>query len=287
MESQRFRHTKRLLIGCASILVLATAHPSQAQKPGAKAAAWQVMERGLQSKNPIIRSKAVRLLGSIPSDPKPLALAEAAIDDRDSIVRTAAANAIGHIGTKESIPHLKAMLDDRSLKVVLAAAQALIQLKNPEPAYQVYYTVLMGERKNHDGVIRSQIQEEMLVLHDPRQLAQMGFEEGIGFVPYGGIGYEAIKRLTKNDASPVRAAAATMLINDKSDPRVSQALIDAAFDKSWIVRAAALDALGRRDDPSVLKPISAELTDVNAVVRFTAAAAVIRLSNDAAKQTQN
>ena len=237
----------------------------------------------MEAKNPISRSKAVRVLGMIPQDPKALELAESAIDDHDAMVRTAAADALGHIGTKDSVPRLKAMLDDKSLKVVLAAAQALIQLNDPGPAYEVYYAVLTRTRKSHENVVRSQMQQEMLVLHDPKQMAQLGFEEGLGFVPYAGIGYSAVKKLTKDDTSPVRAAAATKLVDDKDDPRVTRALIDATFDKSWIVRAAALDALAKRDDPSVLEQITPQLMDDNIVVKFTAAAAVIRLSDDRAK----
>lgn len=275
---------KRLLtVACAGAFIFGAPRIGQAQNPNAKDVAWNVLELGVKAKNPISRSKAVRVLGMIPEDPKALELAESAIDDHDAMVRTAAADALGHIGTKDSVPRLKAMLDDKTLNVMLAAAQALIQLKSPGPAYQVYYAVLTRTRKSHENVIRSEVQQETLVLHDPKQMAQLGFEEGLGFVPYAGIGYSAVKKLAKDDASPVRAAAATKLIDDKDDPGISRALVDAAFDKSWIVRAAALDALAKRDDPSVLEEIAPQLADENIVVRLTAAAAVIRLSDDEGK----
>lgn len=52
----------------------------------------------------------------------------------------------------------------------------------------------------------------------------------------------------------------------------------ATSDKSWIVRAAALDALAKRGDPKLVEAILPALSDQRDVVRYTAAATVIRLS---------
>ena len=57
----------------------------------------------------------------------------------------------------------------------------------------------------------------------------MGFEEGIGFIPFAGIGYEVFKTVTKNDSSPLRAAVlgAIALRGDPSLlPKISPALDD-------------------------------------------------------------
>jgi HEAT repeat protein len=75
----------------------------------------------------------------------------------------------------------------------------------------------------------------------------------------------------------VRAAAAKLLVNDP-DPRVGQALVRAASDKSWMVRASALLAIAKRGDPELLNGIVPAMSDKNEVVRCTAAAAVIRLT---------
>ena len=95
---------------------------------------------------------------------------------------------------KTSVPKLKQMLDDKDNKVVLSAAQALISLKD-EDGYQVYYEILTGERKTSKGIVA----EQMQTLKDPKKLAMIGFEEGIGFVPFAGIGWEAYRRLAKSD----------------------------------------------------------------------------------------
>ena len=106
----------------------------------------------------------------------------------------------------------------------------------------------------------------------------LGFQEGIGFVPFAGIGYTAIKTILKNDSSPVRAAAAKVLAED-SDPATEAALVQAATeDKSELVRTAALDALAQRGDPSVIDRIAPAMSDEKDSVKYTAAAAILRLT---------
>jgi len=116
------------------------------------------------------------------------------------------------------------------------------------------------------------------MLHDPMKMAQFGFEQGIGFIPFAGLGLSAIKGLTKDDISPVRAAAAKILAADR-DPRSGKALVTAASDKSWLVRAAVLDAISHRNDPALLPDIEPRLDDDKEVVRYTAAAAILHLQD--------
>jgi hypothetical protein len=65
------------------------------------------------------------------------------------------------------------------------------------------------------------IKEQLDTLKDKKKMAKMGFEEGIGFIPFAGMGYEAFKTVKKNDSSPVRAAAAKQLAHDP-DPGTSK-----------------------------------------------------------------
>jgi HEAT repeat protein len=115
------------------------------------------------------------------------------------------------------------------------------------------------------------------MLRDPKKMAEFGFEQGIGFVPFAGIGWGAIKAIRKDDASPVRAAAARVLARDP-DPATTKALIEATGDKSWIVQAAAIEALAKRGDPSALPTVARYLSDEKTAIKFTAAAAVIHLT---------
>src|SRR5437667_8175066 len=59
----------------------------------------------------------------------------------------------------------------------------------------------------------------MSTLGDPKKMAQLGFEEGIGFIPFAGMGWKAIKEVRKDDSSPVRAASARVLAEDP-DPGI-------------------------------------------------------------------
>ena len=158
------------------------------------------------------------------------------------------------------------------MSVVLSATDALFRLGDPA-AFQVYYAVLLGEKKSGEGLVESQ----MKMLKDPKAMAQMGFEVGIGFVPFAGSGYRVFKAVAKDDASPVRAAAATKLAGDP-DPRSGEALAKAAKDPKWIVRAAVVDAIARRGDPSLLNAVVPLLDDEDDAVKFSAAAAIVRLS---------
>ncbi len=56
-------------------------------------------------------------------------------------------------------------------------------------------------------------------------------------------------------------------------------MVKATHDKNWIVRAAAMGAIAEREDPSLRDKVEPGFADRNARVRYTAAAAVIRLSS--------
>jgi hypothetical protein len=65
-------------------------------------------------------------------------------------------------------------------------------------AYAVYYEILNGERKAGESLVASQVS----ILHDPKKMAELA-EEGIGFIPFAGIGWGVIKAIAKDDSSPV------------------------------------------------------------------------------------
>jgi HEAT repeat protein len=247
-----------------------TATPKAPKIP--KEEAWQILNTACTGDKTSGRSTAIRVLGLMPNDAKALKLVEEALNDDKGEVRSAAAAALGDMKSRTSIPKLREALDDNDPSVALAAAHSL-ELMHDESAYEVYYEVLTGQRKAGRGLIAS----ETSVLKDPKKMAQLGFEEGIGFIPFAGIGWGAIKAITKDDSSPVRAAAAKVLAKDP-DPAATKALADAAGDKSWLVRAAALEALAKRGDPSVLDTVKLYMSDEKDAVRYTAAAAVLRLT---------
>jgi HEAT repeat protein len=104
-------------------------------------------------------------------------------------------------------------------------------------------------------------------------LAELGFQQGMGFIPFGRLGWKAFKMMKNNDSSPVRAAAATVLVKDP-DPKTTEVLASAAGNKNWIIRAAALEALAKRGNPSVLDTVELHLSDEEGEIKYTAATAL-------------
>jgi len=165
--------------------------------------AWQILNTGCSGHSTGDRATAIRVLGLIPNDKRARKLAEKGLVDDKPEVRSAAAAALGDMKSRSSIPKLRQALDDPDPSVALAAAHAL-DLMHDDSAYSVYYEVLTGDRKSGKGLIASQT----AILKDPKKMAQLGFEQGVGFIPFAGIGWEAFKVIRKDDSSPVRAAAA-------------------------------------------------------------------------------
>ena len=153
--------------------------------------AWDILQAGVSDKSTGRRAQAVRALGLLPGNQKAQAAAQSALEDQGPEVRAAAATALGQMGSTASIPKLKQVLSDKQASVVLAAAHALRALHDPL-AYEVFYEVLTGERKSGDGLIG----EGMDTLRDRKKIAKIGFEEGIGFVPFADVGYSAVKAVT-------------------------------------------------------------------------------------------
>lgn len=231
------------------------------EKPEDKA--WGMLREALIDKDADKRAKGVRALGLLSGNAEAEKAAAGALKDEKANVRLAAAKALGSMQALRLNAALEKALEDSEPAVVLAAANSLLLLHD-DAGYDTYYEVLTGEKRASKGLIKEQLD----TLKNKKKMAQMGFEEGIGFIPFGGIGYEIFKTVTKNDSSPVRAAAAKKLAHDPA-PDAAEALVKAAKDKNWAVRAAALDAIALRDDSSLIPKIVSALDDKKDVVRFT------------------
>jgi HEAT repeat protein len=234
--------------------------------------AWSLINQHCADKDGGKRAAAVHVLGAIKNNSKALNLAEKALSDPSQAVRAEAATSLGLMNASRAIPKLREALKDTELKVVLAAANALYMLKDPA-AYEIYYALLTGERKSSVGLVQTQLN----ILRNKKKMEKMAFQTGIGFVPFGGMGWEAWQTITQDDSSPVKVAAAEKIATDP-DPKSEKALIAASNDDKWRVRAAAADAIGKRGDPKMLNTVSNMLLDGNETVRLQAAAAVINLS---------
>ncbi len=263
--------TIKFLIGAFSI-------PACAQTAANRG--WLVLEAGLAQKNAAQRVASVRVLGLIPDDAHAAELAERALKDKSSAVRVAAATSLGKMHATEADASLREALNDKNLPVVMASAHALRLLNDPT-CYDVYYEVFTGERKNNAGMIA----QEMQILHDPKQLAQMGFSEGVGYIPFAGIGWEAFQTIMKDKKSGAAAKAALIsALATDPEPRTGKLLLKVSNNPNWVLRVAALEAIDKRGDPALLSEIEPRLSDSKREVRFAAAATVIHLNDLAEAQ---
>ncbi len=264
----------RLLLRFFAIIMLVCSGAIVCGAQNPRDQAWSVLNQGLTNSNIEKRTRAVSGLGLLPHDPQALDAALSALRDPKSEVRAAAAQALGDMSAHSARPQLAAALKDSDITVILAAARSLVALGD-DRGYNVFYAVLTGEQKSGQGLLAQQKK----MLDDPRKLASMGFQTGIGFVPFGGAGLTAVKIITKDDTSPILAGAALTLAKDP-DPKSGKALADAATQqKKWLVRAAAYHAIAKRGDPSLKSTAVQGLQDAQDEVQYAAAAAVIRLSD--------
>jgi HEAT repeat protein len=270
MKSRLRFATWLMLVGCTLLSSLAQ-QSTDIETPKHKA--WDMLQTAIASKKTTERTDGVRALGLIRDDVRARKSAEDALEDRRFEVRAAAATALGQMHATESVPRLRHALKDPKVPVVMAAAHSLRDLKDDASAYAVYYDLLTGKRKSGDGLVAQQLE----TLQNPKELAKIGISEGVGFVPFAGIGWDAWRTTHKKDPNPVRAVAATYLAHDP-DPATAEALVKATHDKDWIVRAAAVQAIAQRGDVSLLPKVQLRFADRNPKVRYSAAAAVIRLT---------
>jgi HEAT repeat protein len=258
------------------LVALAAAHlqagpATTSETPATRA--WAILEQGVTNKSAAKRATAIHALRLLPDETRARSMAQNALADSNPNVRAAAPRALGLMRDASSVLRLKAALEDKEPAVVLAAAHSLLQLGQPQEAYEVDYEVLTGERKAAQGFVASQLDE----LKDSKAVAMMGVETGVGFAPFGSPAYEVFKRVRKDRDSPVMVAATKELAGDP-DPKIDAALRRGSSDKKWPVRAAAVYAIAKRGNPALLDSIIPRLEDKNDIVRYDASAAVLWLS---------
>lgn len=268
--------SKRTLFTAVTLVIVCAF--SAAQTQSTQQSAWNVLEAGVNNSNTQQRVSAVTALALIPADPKATTMAVHALQDQNAEVRQAAAATLGMLKATSAIPALQEALKDSNPAVIMAAAQSLVQMKNEE-GYDTYYAVATGTMKSGQGLVASEQNKLNQLLHNPKDLAETAFEQGIGFVPFGGLGFGAFKAIHDNgaNATVVKATAIKMLANDP-DPRSGKALLAATSDDQWVIRAAAYDALAHHGDRALISQMTIGLTDQQAQVTLTAAAATAQLS---------
>lgn len=242
--------------------------------------AWGILDQGVHDGNPLKRKQAVLAMSLLRAQPRPVALIESALDDKDAGVREAACATLGEINSRTSIPKLQMVLADGVPEVIFAAAKALYSMDDPI-GRDVIMAVLLGEQSDASGFISGSIRAMRLKLHDPKALVMMGIQEGAGFAGPFGMGVPLAEGLLKDNQSSGKTVAALLLAKDRS-PESLAALKESLTEKNWTVRAAAARAIGTRDATSLYNDVAPLLDDKRDEVQFSAAAALIRLKQPGA-----
>src|SRR5215472_15579632 len=237
----------RIAVMLFSWLVLGTPWSLAAEGHSLRDEAWGVLDAGLQDKSVDKRKEAIAALGVAAGDTRALKTLEECLQDPKPEIRTAAVGALGDMNAKSSLPKIKALLSDSDGKTTLAIAAVLKKFGDPE-GFEIYNELVTGERK--DG------QKLSDGIKDRKGLEKMGAEAALGFLPFGGVATGAYDYISGTSKSAANAyVIAVNALADDPDPQVKKALVEAANGGKVPICVAALRALAKRGDPTVVNNI--------------------------------
>jgi HEAT repeat protein len=251
------------------IVLGASCPPLVAAGQSVRDEAWSVLDAGLHNKSADKRAEAIAALGLAVGDQKALKTAEEALEDPNPNIRIAAVTALGNMNEKAALPEIKALLREGDAKTTLAIAAVLKKFGDAE-GYEIYYELLMGERKDGEKLVDG--------IKDKKGLEKMGAKTAIGFLPFGGVAtgtYDYLEQNGKSHAS-VYVTAVNALAEDR-DPKAEKALVRAVFGGKEPVQLAALQGLAKRGDAKVVNDIEPAMHSEKDLVSYTAAAATLHL----------
>jgi HEAT repeat protein len=257
------------------LLVAATAALAQTPPPSDVKRAYDLLAEAVDDTNPAKRVQSALAMGELRPEPKPVAMLEGLLNDKDYGARQAACAALGEMKSKSSIPKLQEALEDKAPEVVFAAARALFEMGDPS-GRAVLAAILVGDRPESSGLIASSMRDAKLKLHDPKALLLLGVNQSAGLLGPFGVSVPIAEMLLKDKDASAKTAAILLLSKDTSEAS-KQAVRSALSDKNWTVRAAAARAVGNRDITAFYGDVLPLLDDKREEVRYVASATVIRL----------
>jgi HEAT repeat protein len=227
-----------------------TASAAKFPEPG-PAEAWKMLGDSAASDKLRDRSDALSALTILDTDRRAIEIVSHGLDDKEETIRMLAATSLGDMKARPAIPRLKSALDDKSAQVSFAAAQSLWKMGD-RSGREIFYDVLVGERKVKPGPIKEKVQQARMDMHDPKALALIGVNEASGaFLGPFSMGVSMVEEYAKNGGQSVQALSAQILATDDNRATIEQ--LDLALaDKNWTVRAAAARSLARLNDRNAL-----------------------------------
>ncbi len=234
------------------------------------------------------RRRAVEELGRSGDERQVTPLVEALRGDRDFLVRSAAAEALGNLKSELGLPALAAALDDVSPDVRAAAALALARLGRPEAL-----PPLRRRLQDAESLVRSAAAQALGKLGDAQALPELvrcltdaepevrtSVAEALGALGRR----EAVEPLLRmlGDSNLYVRSRAAMALGMLGDPRAIPAVSELLLDKERTVRASAAESLGRFRDRQAILPLLEALRDREAAVRQNAAFALGKIGDETA-----
>ena len=238
----------------------------------------EILQRGLNAKNPETRQQAVAALSLATGSGPLFDQLERMLQDKDVQVRQAVVASLADVKSESATAALHKALDDAVPEVSFAAAKAL-WARNDPLGRTALLAVLEKETKSSSSFFSKEKREALRMMHTPRTTFLFAAEQGVGLVPLPGLGegVASMQGILASSGSPGRASAALLLGADR-DPATIDALKDALSDKDASVRAAAVHSISLRNDPALKKELEPLLADAKESVRLRAAAGYLRLS---------
>ncbi len=273
-HTQRFWVSVLCLVGC--VTGSAWLAPTAAQEKLPRLSALQDREA---------RRRTVEELGRSGDERQVAPLLEALRSDRDFLVRSAAAEALGNLKSELALNGLIAALGDVSPDVRAAAALALGRLGRPQAAMALRPCLRDGEPTVRGAVAvalgklgdATALPALIELLSDVEAEVRASAAEGLGALGRS----EAVEPLLHalDDTNLyVRSRAATAL-GMIGDTRAVDGVIGLLRDPERTVRASAAEALSRLRDRRAVLPLLDALRDREPVVRQNAAFALSKIGD--------
>jgi HEAT repeat protein len=237
--------------------------------------AWTMLsDAAADGKRPQTRIQALAALGMLRTR-RSEKLIEAAMQDDDLDVRTAAALAAGQSGDRNLTTPLRNLLDDKEPQVVFTAAMTLWKM-NDRSGEDILMAVADGDRSTNPSMMHGTAHKIDKDLHQPAKLAKLGAMQGAAMLlgPFG-FGITAYNFIHQSGGDLARASAIEAIAQQRTPP-IHKELIDALQDKDPAVRAAAAKGLVDYRDYPTSMAIYGLFVDPKNPVRLTAAAAYLR-----------
>ena len=273
---------KYLLLAALAVAPLFAAGPPKTRARDShaqdRAQAWKLLDESLRDGYYEHRQQALAALATVGyPDPDVVKHVVAALQDKEPMVRSQAALALGDLQAKSAIPDLKRALDDTP-EVSFAAAKALTAMGDPS-GRDILIAVLSGQRKDTPGMLTNAMREARKRLHHPEGLFLMGSQDAVGamFGPASMV-IPAIRNTTalQGKGTPGRAAAVAYLAK-YPDPYAVDLLEWALKDDNQYIRLEAAKDLGERGDARSIPKLEALWLDSENIVRDMAAASILRI----------